>query len=72
MDRYPAFFHGQNDDITNMPAGVYDLVHRVNAGMGLEELRYENDAASVRLRLTWRRGVPSVTVLRHCPGTTVC
>jgi hypothetical protein len=72
MDRYPAFFHGQNDDITNVPAGVYDLVHRVNGNLGLEELRYENDAASVRLRLTWRRGVPSVKVLRHCPGTAVC
>jgi hypothetical protein len=72
MDRYPAFFHGQNDDITGVPAGVYDLVHRVNADMALEELRYENDAASVRLRLGWRHGFPSVTVLRHCPGTAVC
>ena len=24
-DRYPAFFHGQNVDITGVPAGIYDL-----------------------------------------------
>jgi hypothetical protein len=71
-DRYPAFFHGQNDDITNLPAGVYDLVHRVNETMALHEFRYENDAASVRLRLRWHKGVPSVTVLRWCPSTPKC
>ena len=71
-DRYPAFFHGQNDDITEVPAGVYDLVHRVNEGLGLHELRYENDAASVRIRLTWRGGVPRVTLLRSCQATSRC
>ena len=25
-DRYPAFFHGQNVDVTGVPAGIYDLV----------------------------------------------
>ena len=55
-----------------MPAGVYDLVHRVNAGLALHELRYENDAASVRLRLTWRKGVPSVVVLRRCDALPTC
>jgi hypothetical protein len=72
MDRYPAFFHGQNNDITDVPPGVYDLAHRVNQRMALQELRYENNAASVRLRLTWRRGVPSVVVLRRCEATPVC
>ena len=71
-DRYPAFFHGQNDDITGVPAGVYDLVHRVNANLALEELRYENDAASVRIRLTWRNGVPAVKVLRSCTDSASC
>ena len=51
-DRYPAFFHGQNVDITNVPGGVYNLMHRVNASLQLHELRYDNDAASVRVRLT--------------------
>jgi lysyl oxidase/WD40 repeat protein len=71
-DRYPAFFHGQNLDITGVPAGTYVLMHRVNASMRLHELRYDNDAASVRLRLTWRAGYPSVRVLRSCPATANC
>src|SRR5690242_5040150 len=71
-DRYPAFFHGQNVDITGVPAGVYDLMHRVNASMQLRELRYENDAASVRIRLTWVAGTPHVRVLRTCQATATC
>jgi len=71
-DRYPAFFHGQNVDITRVPAGIYDLTHRVNASMLLHELRYDNDAASVRLRLTWQDGYPRVRVLRSCPATANC
>jgi hypothetical protein len=71
-DRYPAFFHGQNLGITGVPAGVYDVTHRVNAEMELHELRYENDAASVRIRLTWRLGTPSVRVLRTCQATATC
>jgi hypothetical protein len=71
-DRYPSFFHGQNVDITHVPAGIYDLVHRVNANLQLRELRYENDAASVRLRLSWIDGRPVVKLLRSCPASTVC
>ncbi len=71
-DRYPAFFHGQNVDVTNVPTGTYDLTHRVNASMQLRELRYDNDAASVRVRLSWRDGHPSVRVLRSCPATPTC
>jgi hypothetical protein len=71
-DRYPAFFHGQNIDITGVPAGVYDLMHRVNATMLLRELRYDNDAASVRIRLSWVAATPHVTVLRSCNATPTC
>jgi hypothetical protein len=71
-DRYPAFFHGQNVNVTHVPAGVYDLVHRANPNMLLQELRYENDAASVRVRLAWRFGVPSVTVLQACQASAQC
>lgn len=71
-DRYPAFFHGQNVNITGVPAGTYVLMHRVNATMRLRELRYDNDAASVRLRLSWKGGYPSVRVLRSCPATANC
>ena len=35
-------------------------------------LRYDNDAASMRIRLTWHRGAPSVRVLRSCQGTPTC
>jgi hypothetical protein len=69
-DRYPAFFHGQNVDVSHVPAGVYDLVHRVNANMLLHELRYDNDVASVRIRLAWRAGIPRVTTLRSCFAAT--
>ena len=71
-DRYPAFFHGQNVDITGVPAGTYVLLHRVNATMTLHELRYDNNAASVRIRLTWRGGTPSVRVVRTCQSTPTC
>ena len=64
--RYPAFFHGQNVDVTGVRSGTYDLVHRVNASLLLHELRYDNDTASVRLRLAWRDGRPRVTLLRSC------
>jgi hypothetical protein len=49
---------------------VYDLVHRVNASLGLRELRYDNDTASVRVRLTWSDGVPRVKLLRSCYAAT--
>ena len=71
-DRYPAFFHGQNVDVTGVPAGIYDLVHRVNESMLLRELRYDNDVASVRIRLRWVAGAPKVTVLRSCTATAIC
>jgi Lysyl oxidase/WD40-like Beta Propeller Repeat len=71
-DRYPAFFHGQNIDITGVPAGIYDVVHRVNESMRLHELRYDNNAASVRVRLAWSGGRPSVSVLRSCTAAASC
>ena len=40
-DRYPAFFHGQNVEITHVPPGDYVLVHRANPNLYLRELRYE-------------------------------
>jgi hypothetical protein len=71
-DRYPAFFHGQAVSITGVPAGDYVVVHRANPNLGLHELRYENNAASVRIRLTWPNGVPSVRVLRRCAASASC
>ncbi len=75
VDRYPAFFHGQDVDVTRVPAGVYVLVHRANPARTVRELRYSDDAASVRVRLTWpggRKALPRVTVLRRCEASEAC
>jgi hypothetical protein len=65
-DRYPAFFHGQQLDINGVPAGKYWLVHRANESYFLRETRYDDNVASVLIRLTWRGGTPSVSTLRVC------
>jgi hypothetical protein len=68
-DKYPANFHGQNLDITNVPAGQYWLVHRANSDFHLRETHYGDDAASLLVRITWPGGhgsAPRVTPLRAC------
>jgi hypothetical protein len=75
VDRYPAFFHGQDIELTAVPAGIYVLVHRANPSRRLRETRYSNNAASVRLRLTWPAGAdapPKVAVLRNCGASERC
>ena len=59
-DLYPAHFHGQNLELRGVPAGIYLLVHRANPTLQLEELDYTNNAASLRIRLTWDGGAPRV------------
>ncbi len=74
-DRYHSRLDGQNLDITRVPAGGYVLVNRVNVDLRISELRYENNAASVRIRIAWPHGprkAPSVRVLRRCPETAYC
>jgi len=74
-DVYPAHFHGQNIDVTRVPRGIYVLVHRASPNLLIRELRYENNAASVRIRLSWPRGrskEPAVRVLERCPATERC
>ena len=44
----------------------------MNASMLLRELRYDNDAASVRIRLRWVAGYADGRVLRSCPATATC
>jgi hypothetical protein len=65
-DRYPAFFHGQQLDINGLKAGRYWLVHRANEDFHLRESRYDDNAAAVLIRLTWRSGTPTVVPLRVC------
>ena len=74
-DLYPGHFHGQSLDLLGVPAGEYVLVHRVNGSRLIQELRYDNNAASLRVRVAWPRGphrTPSVRVLRSCPGSERC
>jgi hypothetical protein len=65
-DRYPAFFHGQSITITKLEAGRYWLVHRANPDFHLRETRYDDNAASLLVRITWDDGTPRVTPLRSC------
>jgi hypothetical protein len=71
-DLYPPYFHGQNLELRGIPAGTYILVHRANPQELLEELDYANNAASLRIRLTWRGGAPRVETLRRCPASARC
>jgi lysyl oxidase/WD40 repeat protein len=72
-DRYLPHIHGQNVDLTGVPAGVYVLVHRANPDGLLRERRFDNNAASARIRLTRSRGgVPTVRVLRSCEAKERC
>jgi hypothetical protein len=71
-DRYPAHFHGQNVDLSGIPAGLYLLVHRANPDRWLRERNFDNNTASVRLRLTRSGGAPRVRVLRSCEGSERC
>lgn len=65
-DRYPAFFHGQNLDITKVKAGLYWLVHRTNSDFHLREEHYGDDTASLLVRIAWHGGTPTVTPIRAC------
>jgi Lysyl oxidase/WD40-like Beta Propeller Repeat len=71
-DLYPPHFHGQNLELRGVPAGDYVLVHRANPEQLLEEVDYTNNAASLRIRLTWNDGVATVRTLRTCQGSADC
>jgi len=72
-DRYHSRLDGQNVDITHVPPGEYVLVNRVNTELLIRELRYENDAASVRIRIDRAKGrSPSVRVVSVCPDSDRC
>ncbi len=74
-DVYPAHLEGQYLDLTEVAAGYYVLVHRVNAARRLRELDYENNDASLLVRLTWPRGrasPPDVQVLSECERRANC
>ncbi|MDQ7807330.1 lysyl oxidase family protein [Amycolatopsis sp. A133] len=68
-------------DITNVPAGTYDLVNTVNADRTLLETNYRNNSSAIALSIAWPLGMPGrdsiaaapvVTFLRSCPGQPRC
>jgi Lysyl oxidase len=74
-DDYRAYLEGQSIDITGLPAGRYELVHRVNGARRLRETSYSNNAAAVLLRVRWpggRGASPDVDILKRCPGRERC
>ncbi len=74
-DLYPAHYHGQNVDVTDVPAGLYVLVHRANPLLYLREADYTNNAASLLIRLSWpggRLAAPELRILRRCPAGDRC
>jgi lysyl oxidase/WD40 repeat protein len=71
-DLYPAHFHGQNLELGGIPAGTYILVHRANPEARLEEVDYANNAASLRIRLSWSNGTAHVETLRRCESSDRC
>jgi hypothetical protein len=74
-DRYHSRLDGQNVELTKVPPGRYVLVNRANPSVELRELRYENNAASVAIRIAWprgRRSGPAVRVLATCPDSDRC
>jgi hypothetical protein len=62
-DDYVPTLEGQYVVLDGVPAGRYRLVHRVNPTRALREADYSNNSASVLLDLSWRAGVPTVTVV---------
>ena len=59
-------------ELRGVPAGTYLLIHRANPEETLEELDYTNNAASIRLRLTWSGSSPRVRTLRVCQDSPRC
>ena len=55
-DDYDAYLEGQSLDITGVPDGAYELVHRVNADGRLLEQRMSNNASCLGIVLARPRG----------------
>jgi hypothetical protein len=60
-------------DAMTVPAGDYLLVHRVNPTGAFAETNSANDAASVRLQISWSSdGTPTATVTNKCSASITC
>lgn len=76
-DVYGPEREGQFLDITDVPAGRYFVVNRVNGGAAIRETRHDDDIAATAIDLEWTGGAaasstPSVTVIGTCAGAATC
>lgn len=74
-DIYPPSREGQYLDVTGLEPGRYVLVHRANGARRLRESDYDDNAASLLIRLDWPYGAgsaPRVRVLATCPESETC
>jgi hypothetical protein len=73
-DLYGPQVEGQYIDVTGVPAGEYEIVHRVNEDHSVDESNYNDNNASVLVKL-WPNGYgasPGVQVLQTCAGSEHC
>jgi Lysyl oxidase len=74
-DDYQPNLEGQSFDVTGLAAGEYVLTHVVNLDRRLRESDYANNAASLRISLTWPHGTaqpPAAATLAACPDSRTC
>ena len=74
-DNYKPHLEGQEFEITDLPAGRYVLVHRVNPRRVLRESNYRDNASSLAFGLSWPRGrdrPPRIDVELRCPDKATC
>ena len=74
-DDYKPHLEGQEFDVTDLPAGRYLLVHRVNPQRILLESDYGDNVSSLAFELTWPAGrarPPKVDVIARCSSTATC
>jgi hypothetical protein len=74
-DDYDPILEGQYLDVTRLPAGRYELLHRANTDRRVRETDYENNAASILIELRWPRGLgrpPAIEVVERCGDGRRC
>jgi Lysyl oxidase len=74
-DVYPPEREGQFVDVTNVAAGRYLIVNRVNTSRKILEARYDDNIAATAIDLAWPGGptsAPVVTVIGTCKGVGEC
>lgn len=74
-DKYLGYLEGQYLllDPTTVPSGDYLLVNRVNPTGALLDADASDDAASVRLAVSWdASGTPTIQITNSCPASIDC